>query len=390
MSDSFNNNDLVKIFSLSPEGFRHIFKEISNMYRKDRIVFATTFFAQLPSMNPKSVRIICYQLYTVGITMNNLYNKLPTFLSQLSSFPLETMLVLLKYKFPPYPNGDLFFLPSLDSGNLGYTSSVYGNSLQWLDFTLDVCLQQQINLNYINKSTGSTCLHIAVRSGDLSTVGLLLKHRVNPNTKSLQGISPLFSAIELLETDYKVYLKIIRILKQYGSMVDNVIKEQIRVSSYRDQVNRVLSSAETLRPEFSPLDTTYFSLDQIEDLTLMAELDPNIIDDANFPDSSLSFKNAIVKQRTQTLFVDNIMLEWPYYICEEYKPVICSLEPDIIADSPTQQVYPSLLKPNLTESYFLTDTPAAKSIPPTLNTFGFYSLPSGPMLPIQNPPLPSL
>jgi hypothetical protein len=365
-----------KLFSLPPEGFRYLYCQIFNIYQQNPDVFMNTFFDKLPTMNPKTVRIICYQLYINGITLDQVKIPLP----ELNEFPLETIMVILKYKFPPFPNGDIFFLSFLDK--------------DYLNFILDVCIHLEINLNHINKSTDSTCLHTAIRSGSLPVVQKLLSHRVNPNTKSTTGISPLFSAIESLElsdTSYEISLEIIRQLRRYGAKIDNIIKEQIKSSSYKNQVNKALSSGSRLRPEYSLLQTLYFSLDDIEDMALLAELDPSIIEDP-------SLKLAIEKERSKTIFVGNNMLTWPYYIDDS--DLSCYLETDrrVIADSPpnSDEVYRLALEnlPDKTPSVILnlpTETPAGR-LAPTIyeeHTVNF-PLSSGPIIPTGYPLLPTL
>lgn len=411
----FNKSELVKFFSLQPEAFRNIYDQITNIYQNNPIDFANTFLDQLAQINPKTVRIICYQLYIAGITLDKIYlqytNGTPKFLSKLDKFPLETMMVLLKYKFPAYPNGNLFFLSSLDSANIeGEGTSPYPTDLYWLDFVLNVCIHQEINLNHINRSTGSTCLHSAIRMGFLPIVQLVLSHRVNPNTKSIQGISPLFSAIESLELPgaeitYQAYIEIIRQLRMYGATIDDAIKEQIKNSSYKNQVNKALSSGKILTLKFSSLNTFYFSLDPIEDLVLIAELDPLVMNDVNFPITPSSFKEAIMQKRDKTIFVNNVMWDWPYYMNDTMliNNQQCYLNPDkrVSASSPpnSQQVYRQVLE-NIPEinPYVIVDlptqTPAGTDNTAVPTEYGTliptFPLSSGPMLPTGQPILPSL
>lgn len=408
--NSFDKSQLIKLFDLPPEGFRNIYRQISTIYQNSPVNFASAFFDKLPTMNPKSVRIICYQLYLSGIGMDKVYlqyNRSPKFLKKLDKFPLETMMVLLKYLFPANPKGDLFFLHSLTKNiEAGETPGPYPSNLDWLDFTLDVCLHQEINLNHLNQSTGSTCLHSAIRMSSLPVVQLLLSHRVNPNIKSNQGTSPLFSAIESLELpeiDVKISVEIIRQLRRYGANIDNMITEQIKMSSYRDQVNRALSIGELMKPEFAALNNFYFSLDPTEDLILIAVLDPSVIEDANFPPTPPSFRNAIKIERDKTIFVNNIMWGWPYYINDTSlsNDQQCYLEIDkrVTSSSPPDsiQVYRQALDniPDYQPRVIIdltTETPSDNTVPPTefSELIPTFPLSSGPLLPTGNPQLPSL
>ncbi|CAN5756790.1 hypothetical protein BH23THE1_BH23THE1_33900 [soil metagenome] len=431
--NSIDKSTLVNLFNLSPEAYRNVFHKISDIYRQDPATFINVFFDQLPNMNPKTVRIICYQLYTNGINLDqpkagklvrrtNLdrIDSIPKFLDRLDEFPLETIMTLLKYRFPAYPNGDIFFLASLNQFKISPSFNPYPSNLNWLNYTLDLCIHRQINLNHINKSTGSTCLHTAVRLGSLCLVQTLLTHRVDPNTKSIKGVTPLFAAIESLSLpeasqNYKTYLNMIRHLCRYGAIVDNVIKEQIKLSPYSQQINREISSGTTMKPHYSSTHSFYFSLDPIEDLVLIAEIDPSIIDDANFPPVTSEFLNSIQKKRAKTMYLENSIIGWPYYIDDTaaVNNQHCYLHTDsrVSASSPpnSDEVYklalrslPDIIQDVKTTIDLPTETPAAASpgraywlydgVPPTnqLPLMPTFPLLSGPLLPTGNVQLPSI
>jgi hypothetical protein len=419
-----DDSALVSLFRLPPEAYRIMFHQIPTIYQSDPINFANVFFDNLPIMDPKTVRIICYQLYSVNITLDKVYeertNNTPSFLSELDKFPLETIMTLLKYRFPAYPNGDIFFFSSLER-QPSITYIPFSSNLDWLNYILDVCIHQQINLNHINKSTGSTCLHTAIRLGLLSLVQKLLAHKVDPNYKSDKGTTPLFAAIESLglpasELTYQVSLNIIRHLRRYGATVDNVSKIQIQLSNYESKINQELINGSQMIPEYSSDHDFYFSLDPTEDLSLLAELDPSIIDDANFQkkiNKGLpAFKEAIQRKRTKTIITNGEVITWPYYINDTLlvNNQHCYLSIDQRATTAlppdSDEVYRLALKnlPDIgtpTIIDFPTETPAAmvgevfgsfRGTPPTeyIESPPTFPLTSGPLLPTGTPNLPSI
>ena len=324
------------MFSLSPENLRTIYKDIGNIYRQDPISFRNEFIDNVESMNPKTLRIICYQLYVEGINLK-LFDK------KVGKVSNETAMVLLKYGF------DLNLMEVED-----------------LSFLLDVCNHLKIDLNH-------NYLHEAIRLNDLPRVQTLLMHHVNPNVKSIEGILPLFSAIESLELEeinLLVNLQIIKQLRRYGALIDNVIIEQIKNTSYPDKLKQALNVE--LKPIYSDPRTFYFSLDLVEDLVLLAQLDPNIIDDAYFPQTVPSFRDAINMKRNETIFVKDLALGWPYYISDTMisKNQECYYVEDTrpTADSPPNsneaiENVPVKLTPNtilfsgITPSYFNKNAP---------------------------------
>ena len=246
---SLSARKLSDLFKLQFDAYRDIYKQLPNIYRSNPSLFADIFFDMLPKIDPKIVRVICYQLFTEGITMDQVYkhrtiNKQPEFLSALNTFPLETLMTILKYRFPAYHDGDIFFLSSLPHYSIVMETPVVTN-LDWLDFILNICTHLHIDLNLNNNSTQETCLIWAIKYGSLSLTQTLLYHRLDPNHKSIKGQSPLSVAIELLTFpdavgNYPIYLNMIRHLRRYGALTDDVIDYQIKRSQYADQINQNL------------------------------------------------------------------------------------------------------------------------------------------------------
>ena len=415
MSLTLSTTQLEAFFNLGPEAYRRVFQQIPNIYKQNASDFANIFFDNLPQIDPKVVRIICYRLFSQGIGLDQIYaqrtKERPNFLRHLNDFCLETLSVLLKYRFPPYIDGDLFFLPSLTLESV--VNPAQPSNLNWLDYLLDLCIHQNINLNHINTSTGQTCLHDAVEYGSLSLVQNLLCHRVDPNTKSIDGTSPLSIAINALEdvtalATYPVYLNIIRQLCRYRAKLDQIINSQILRSTFNAKVNKTIFVGSKMEPNYCDHSKGYFSLDLIEDLTLLAELDPSIMDDPNFQKqiNSNGFRIAIQKERSKTIETNAGIMTWPYFINDTslIQKQICYLSLDrrpTVAPLPSSElVYQWALSnvPDIGDTLSQINIPldtitsSLYNLPPTEYTYinATVPLPSGPLVPTDDPGLPEL
>lgn len=379
-----SNAFLEKLFKLRPEDYRLIYQQITNIYRSDPTSFANIFFDQVSKIDPKVVRIICSQLWLNGISMNQVYaarsNGKPLFLSHLDAFPLESMTTLLKYKFPSIIEGDLFLINSLERDG------------EWLDYILDVCVLLQIDLNHVNQSTGETCLHQAIRNGSLSLVQKLLRHHVDPNRKSRTGESPLLLTIRSLDfvdtvMTLPVYLNIIRLLRRYGADIDDVTRDAIQQSIYNLKINKELINASRVKPDYASQNKVYFSLDRIEDLILLAELDPNI--QAQIPNPII--KEAIQLEKDRAIMTNLGLLTWPHYIADtstEQKHQ-CHLSTNLraTAASPPSPELVYEQSPDIAD--IPINSPLNTNTPTDFRPSGpVLTLRSVPLLPTDNPPLP--
>lgn len=402
-----STSELRQLFEYNFPLYRDIFDRFTDIYNENPVAFADVFFDVLPQMDPKSVRVICYELFSHGISMDQVYaqrsNSQPApFLSSLDTFSLESMMTLLKYGFPAYPHGDIFFLSSLPKYYI-ILDSALPTRLDWLSFLLDVCTHLGIDLNVNNASTGETCLIWAIKYGSFSLVLDLLYHRVDPNRVSLEGQSPLSVALDLfnfpdIDTTYKTYLNIIRQLRVYGAVVDETIKQALVQNSYRPQIEHALYLGSSLEPIYSSGRPVYFSCDQIEDLAVLAELDPTLVQNEKV------YQSAVDKQRDKTISTNLGLMSWPYFISElidskcdltvDYRPVAESPpNPDIVyrtaletlkdvADGQTPEIID-----------LPTETPAAlQGVAPTEYGISVPVLPlaSGPLVPTDQNFLPSL
>jgi hypothetical protein len=391
---SSSNAFLENLFKLGPEAYRPIYQQITNIYQSDPTSFANVFFDRISEMDPKVVRIICGQLWLNGIPMDQVYaarsNSKPLFLSYLDTFPLESMATLLKYKFPSIIEGDLFLINSLEREG------------EWLDYTLDVCIFLQIDLNHVNQSTGETCLHQAIRNGSLSLVQQLLRHRVDPNRKSYTGESPLLLSIrsfDFVDTviTLPVHLNIIRSLRRYGANIDDASRDAIQQSTYNSKINQELINASRVKPDYAFQNKSYFSLDRIEDLILLAELDSNI--QAQIPNPVI--KEAIQLEKDRTVMSNVGLLTWPYFITDTSaeQDQQCYLSMDLratVAPLPEPELVYEWSLANVPDIADIpinvpldTNTPAEQVASTEFRPSGpVLALSSGPLLPTDNPALP--
>jgi hypothetical protein len=366
-------------------------------------------------INPALLRLIAYQLYTNGVDMKSLYKAsretIPAFLYQLEKFPLTNLLILLKYNLPSMIDGNLFFTYSMDKVN---TESAPPSNLNWFDFCLSICQLLRIDLNQLNGSSNTTALSIAVTKGDLYATQTLLKHRADPNITNADGTTPLQFAVHMLNTisaSRKQYLHIIRELCRYGARVNKNADTLIDKSEMSATIEQFVLSGKNMQPAYHQLNRVYFKLDQLEDLSAIAKVNPELINDGQYLDEvgEVNLKQlqyALKVSESQTKLTDKYILTWPYYI-DQTVLLTCPVEPDDrpVVDPPPgpQQVYeaalanlPDLPKaPQQQEPLFLVEPTPDQSY-----YNASYSLPEVPMSPVFSlvpkmplfnfPPLPSL
>lgn len=404
----------MTLFLAQPEEYRYLSSEINSTYQSDPEGFARTFFDLLPQINPKVVRLIGYQLYTKGVDFGQLYKlrdieEKPRFLFDLASFPLESMIVLLKYQFPQVIDGDLFFLTSLDQIRMG---SPFSN-LDWLDFYLDLCQHLGVNINHINRSTGGTILHYFIEAGWLPGVELLLCHRAVPTLIDRKGRTPLRLAIDSIDpARYRVYLQIIRQLSRYGARPREEDRRAIESSPYQIKINQEIQIGASLNPDHCKSYRDYFALDQVEDLGLIVEVEPEIIQDEKFrqlvPGTNFEALTKSVEQiQDETIQVDKVIVSWPYYI-NTSKKIFCQVEEEeeATAASPpsSRKVYELALRGLPDNQGVPNEKMRPPPVPPIPRPETWFSatyyvpsdsgttfpLPTPAINPTANPPLPSL
>jgi hypothetical protein len=330
---------LDELFSITPREYRFYVNQITKEYKSSPSNFSKIFFNRLPSIDPKLVRLISYQLWTIDVSMKQLIDQQspPIFLSELDKLSEESLLILLKYEFPLLINGFYFFTPSLS------------NSGHWLNSLLNVLNHLRLDLNIIQKN-GKTLLHEAVESGNLSLVQKLLSHRVQPNPVDSNGKTPIGSLVQTLNfsdaASYPhVYFKILKHLVSYGSKSNIHDLDLIENSRFKVQIQQNIQTGSQMNPYYYSTRSELFSLDKIEDLALIAEVNPNLINDLNFVDQlsstnldllDLSIKN--VRNEVLPVILNNKLkiISWPYYI--DSTPEKCSPPAD---DRPTAESPPS-------------------------------------------------
>lgn len=216
-------------------------REVYALYKRDPYDFANTFFDILDEMDPKSVRVVCAELWLQGISMQDVFDYYTGdlgFLERLDQIPPESIIMLLKYQFPEVVDGDLFIVPSLDRP--------LDNG--WLDLVLDYIDQ----IDHVNWSSGETCLHYAVRNSNLALATKLLAHHANPNALYDKGETPMEMLLgHFADTPEQLYM--VRLLRRYGARVDGQVSDKIR---------RELYSADKIEPYYADRGEEYYSLDK--------------------------------------------------------------------------------------------------------------------------------
>jgi hypothetical protein len=385
--------------SLTPEEYPYRQGEIITYYSEYPEEFQKDLFEALPKINPKVLRMILYQLYLRKITLNDLLElrqigSPPSFLYQLDDFPLESILVLLKYNFPHMINGHLFFAYSLDRVNVISTPNVpEPSNLDWFDFSLSLCELLNIDINVLN-SKGKTTLSEAIQRGDLYTIQLLLKHRANPSIENSDDSTPLSLAIKEIVDGSLIsqrYLYIVRELVRYGARSNRSITKMIDQSDHEQKITQFILSGDQLQPNYFSLNKPYFNLDISEDLALIAMNNPNIINDKYYQEElgkvNLNlFEKAVHTNRAQTKLTDNYILTWPYYIDETVIPTYAvSVDQRPTVDSPPNptQVYKNALTSIPNRDFQKTPPPLIMNIEeqPEPWSHALYEIPSPPLTP---------
>lgn len=325
----------MSLFLAQPEDFRHIYPRILEEYQSNPEEFATNFFDLLPQIDPKLVRLIGYQLYTHQVDLGQLYKlrpnpEKPKFLFNLADFPFESMIVLLKYGFPKVIDGDLLLTTSLDRVTAG----------RWFEFYLKL----GFNLNLIQRSSGDALLHHFARAGRVPQVELLLCHGALPSLLNQKGETPLRLAIDHRPSDY---LQVIRQLARYGARPR---EEDRKVIDHK--ITQAIQIGAAMTPHYCSDDQMYFSLDQVEDLSLIAEVNPELLQDQKFqqliPGTNFELLAAGIRAvRDRTIQIQKVIVGWPYYI-DSSQQILCPglEENEVTAASPpnVRKVYELALR----------------------------------------------
>ena len=312
-----NRETLLTIFRASPDVYSYYVRSVNvvQMYQSDPRGFAAVFFSMIPEMDSKTLRVIAYQFWIVGINIGHIFENCElicqlNILERIKDLTPETVMVMMKYKFPAYPRGDLFFWQSLP----------LSPDLEYLNFILDLCIHLKIDLNHVN-SNGQTLLEYSVSISSLPLVQKILMHRANPNQGHVLEL-----AISLYE-DNSIQHQIIRQLISYGVTISPL-------QVYSPALATLFQTTNMLEPIYSDGKESYFALDSIEDLSIIAEVFPEIIQNSGFQrqlgkTSLTAFTRAIKNEKSKTVMSRGQILRWPYYINETaHENSICVPEED--------------------------------------------------------------
>lgn len=410
----------LDLAQLQAKTYAYHAEEILQTYKSNPPEFAHQFFKVLPELDSQVLRLLAYQLYTINVSMKDLYKayigagnpQVPTFLYKLDKFPLASLLILFKYNFPGIIANNLFFMYSLLRGpdslqKMVTLATPEFDNLEWFDFCLSVCRLLNINLNQVNASTKSTVLSMMVSNANLYATQVLLKHGVDPNATNADGTTPLEIAIKMLQSvsvSQKIYLQIVRELSKYGARVVNQ-------SALSNKIQQNITNGRQLKPYYEQLNYIYFKLDQLEDLSAILRVNPKVLQDYKYleqiPGTNIQqLQKAVNAAQAETQTTSKYILTWPYYI-DQTVVTSCSVEPDQrpIAESPPgpTQVYEKALAnlPNLPSAAPISPAPIVKEFQSTLNAPSYipgpYTQPIFALAPKMSlnyngtvPPLPSL
>ena len=304
------------LFLSTFDRYQHVYTTLLEFYRYSPQFFADSFFENLPDMDSKVVRMICYQLYDNNISIDKLYNDreyvtLPDFLWNLDTFSSEKLLILMKYGFPTFPDSNIFFWRSMSKDG------------EWLSFALDISFHLNINLNHINED-GRTILHKAISNGDTPAVMKILYHRANPNLRSTQDISPLTLAISLLNYpdavyNYSIYLEMIKQLSRYGAEYDSFTDDLLNGTQFKDKILRAIQAGRSIPVEYFVENPQLMDTEIVEDMAVISQADPDILTNESFQHAVegtnlVALRDAIKYERDQSIMTRQGVMTWPHYI----------------------------------------------------------------------------
>ena len=296
--------------------------------------FADRYFEQFPKINAKVLRFISYQLFRNGVSLQKLWDMksnfdLPSFYYSIDTCPVENLLVGLKYGLPLSPDGNLIIWWQMDRP--------LNHDL------LDALSQKGVDLNQICEAEGITCLQKAVMISNRSNVRMLLSHGVDTEQLSTDGKTAMTIAMEVNgQLSTGTSLHIIRDLRIYGASYSASTLTDSRVKKYID-------TAVLFKPHYCDLLTDYFEMDTVEELTIQAIVDPNIVMDPQFQSAShlnnpSTYYNAVVSKNKEVVVTENgVPMAWPYYFNMTRilsNPDVCEAKRISIADMPdSDRVY---------------------------------------------------
>lgn len=313
---------------------------ILGIYQSSPTTFALQLFNAISQIHPKTLRIICYTLYSQGINLTTLYNLgvANPLLIEWEKVPSENISTLIKYQFPitlkvnpTDPELSLFFWRSYQKSFIDSEES-----REWLRWIYDLFRTQKLDLNFPNfvgyDENGNiikrTLLEEAIYQGSLAHVVDLLEYQIHP----AGVIDRLIFDLPYLENQL-VYGLIIRQLIRYGAKT-MVTSEPYLQKIYSDlpdtnlttneivgltkMVFRFIFSGTKLKPYYAP-SQVLSKYDFDEDFYLLTQLQPEIVQSVNFQKeypqlNPEAFQEQVQKENAQTQTVAGKVLTWPSYI----------------------------------------------------------------------------
>ncbi len=281
-------------------------------------LYIESLFDQLPKIDRKVLRIILYSLYELGFSLQKLWNlrkipTLPEWYYNLDQVPVENLLVAIKYDLPLNPDGNLILWSQI------------GKKLN--HDILDTLISRGVDINQINQEDGLTLLQKAVQVSSEDNVRMLLSHGANPEQVSQSGQTAMEIALEADNTfSNGSSLHIIRDLRVYGARID----QRWKLSS---DVQRYLTAATLLKPEYCSGNKDYLQLDRDEDLTIQAICHPELLSDPAFQ-SALgrvnleAFSESIQRKNDEvTVNAEGEVMAWPFYFPPKIEAPLCERIP---------------------------------------------------------------
>lgn len=250
--------------------------------------FAWNFFDIIAEMDPETVHFIGADLWSHQISFNHVFEQ---YKGELSKVPLLTLFYLLRYGFPAYPNGHIFFWNFQDED---------------LDKYLELATYFKINLNQPDLSNLSLLHHFVINL-EVHKVAKILAWGADPATESANGTA-LGIAIGLPPSPEKY--QIVRQLARWGSPIFDSTRDFIFSLPDADKINRNIQTGQLLKPFYNQPNVEYFN-------SVVNGLSEEIRNKEIKDFLKFAYDKFTEKEKNKVIKAANgTILEWPFYMDE--------------------------------------------------------------------------
>jgi hypothetical protein len=240
---------------------------------------AYRLLTDLPTMNQTVLRLLCYDLFTLGVKLSDLQTLLPVqpeWYFDIGSVHPANLLIALRYGLNLVYNGTLVLWYSINSN-----SPI--DHIIW-----DAIIHLGVDLNMPNTETGETLLQGAIRMQDFEFVKALICHGVKYDLNNLQ--------LAIIHLDTNEGLQILKLLSAVGVTPPKELYQQIRVHPQKEKIERYLMAGKLHKIDLCSSHLALFEFEPSYDRSL--RIRPNVPHNGNlvwpFYEDMTNFKIHII------------------------------------------------------------------------------------------------